>query len=297
MMLVQPVTGHNKNCEFRNLKADSYFIRHPASGKLFLASGIHCPASGSLASGIRLWIRMPVRPVAGSDVYFYKMLVYLANFRHPERQNERIHYKKWYKQNGYQVFGHLEYFFEGGGDATFVSKNLLFAGYGFRSQKEVFADFTYSSQILEFAQLENSNVDRGKDKTSAIQLQVYTEIQKMGDFRTILCQLNNDQFYHMDVCFCPLSSKLALWYPEAFTVDTRQRMAAEIELIPVTERDARNFVCNSVAVGRTLLMPADNGRPHDIEPQLIERGFDVVKLGMSEFLKSGGAVQCLVLKL
>uniref|UniRef100_A0A915KRJ3 Uncharacterized protein n=1 Tax=Romanomermis culicivorax TaxID=13658 RepID=A0A915KRJ3_ROMCU len=36
------------------VKADSYFIRRLASGKLFLASSIECPASGNLASGIRI---------------------------------------------------------------------------------------------------------------------------------------------------------------------------------------------------------------------------------------------------
>lgn len=191
----------------------------------------------------------------------YENKVYLAHFRHPERQGERAQYEKWYKMNGYETFGDTEHFFEGGGDATFVSENLLFAGYGFRSQKEV-----------------------------------YSKIQKLGNFRTILCELNNDKFYHLDVCFCPLSSKLALWYPDAFTVETRQRMQNELELIAITAKDATNFVCNSVAVGDTILMPGD-GKIHDIEPELRKRGFQIVKVDMSEFLKAGGAVQCLILKL
>uniref|UniRef100_A0A915KND6 Uncharacterized protein n=1 Tax=Romanomermis culicivorax TaxID=13658 RepID=A0A915KND6_ROMCU len=51
-------TGKRKSQSYKRFKADSYFTRHPASGKLFLASGIQCtasgiqcPASSNLASG------------------------------------------------------------------------------------------------------------------------------------------------------------------------------------------------------------------------------------------------------
>jgi N-dimethylarginine dimethylaminohydrolase len=189
----------------------------------------------------------------------YGKKVYLAHFRHPERQGERDHYEKWFRENGYEVFGDKDSFFEGGGDATFTSPDKLWAGYGFRSQKEV-----------------------------------YAKIQKLGNFKIIPCELNNDKFYHLDVCFCPLSDKLALWYPNAFTKETQERMKKEIELIEVTEKDAQNFVCNAVAVGDTVFLPKNCV---DIVPTLKSRGFKTVEIDLSEFLKAGGAIQCLVLKL
>lgn len=98
----------------------------------------------------------------------------------------------------------------------------------------------------------------------------------------------------MDVCFCPLTSNLALWYPNAFTSETQERMKKEIELIEVSENDATNFVCNAVAIGDTVILPK---KCLDIVPVLKSRGFKTIEVDLSEFLKAGGAVQCLVLKL
>lgn len=206
--------------------------------------------------------------------------VYLAHFRHPERQGERDHYEKWFRENGYEVFGDKDNFFEGGGDATFTSPDKLWAGYGFRSQKEVSRN---DIEIFTFVYVFFS-----------VYFQVYAKIQKLGNFKIIPCELNNDKFYHLDVCFCPLSDKLALWYPNAFTKETQERMKKEIELIEVTEKDAQNFVCNAVSVGDTIFLPKNCV---DIVPTLKSRGFKTVEIDLSEFLKAGGAVQCLVLKL
>lgn len=63
---------------------------------------------------------------------------YLSHFRHPERQGEREHYLKWLEKEGYEVIGKdKRMFFEGGGDAVFSSPTELWAGFGYRTQKEV----------------------------------------------------------------------------------------------------------------------------------------------------------------
>jgi len=189
----------------------------------------------------------------------YHNKVYLAHFRYPERQAERKFYEAWYRKNGFEVFGDTEYYFEAGGDCTFTNKDTLFAGYGFRSQKEV-----------------------------------YDKIQKLGDFKIVRCELVYDKYYHMDTCFCYLGSNLALWYPKAFSEDSQQRMKKEIDLIEVTEKDAERFVCNSIAFGKTVIVPKGCD---DIKPVLEKRGYEVVYVDLSEFLKGGGACQCLVLKI
>jgi len=188
----------------------------------------------------------------------YKNKVYLAHFRHPERQGEREHYKKWFEAHGFEVHGDTEHFFEGGGDACFAG-NKLFAGFGFRSQREV-----------------------------------YDKIQKMGDFTTVLCEMKDNRFYHLDTCFFPLSTELAMWFPAAFTEETQKRMKKEIELIAVPEADALKFACNAISSGNTVMLP--NGCPKTKEI-LVKKGFEVVDIDMSEFLKAGGACQCLIMKL
>ncbi|KRX83435.1 Uncharacterized protein T02_7349 [Trichinella nativa] len=187
------------------------------------------------------------------------IVVYLSNFRHSERQGERQHFKNWFLKEGYEVFSDDEYFFEGCGDASFSSKDLLWAGYGFRSEKAV-----------------------------------YDNVCKLGDFRKVLCELVNERFYHMDVCFSALSSDLALWYPKAFSEETQKRMKEEIELIEVSDADANNFACNALAVDKTIILPTNCT---DTRKVLENYGYQVKEVDMSEFMKSGGAVQCLVLKL
>jgi N-dimethylarginine dimethylaminohydrolase len=46
----------------------------------------------------------------------------------------------------------------------------------------------------------------------------------MGDFTTVLCEMKDNRFYHLDTCFFPLSTELAMWFPPAFTEETQKRM-------------------------------------------------------------------------
>jgi len=163
------------------------------------------------------------------------------------------------KRINFKVYGDTKYYFEAGGDCTFTNKDTLFAGYGFRTQKEV-----------------------------------YDKVQQLGNFKIILCELVNDKYYHMDTCFCDLGSNVALWYPKAFSEESRKRMRNEIELIEVSDRDAEHFACNSIAFGKTVIVPKGCD---DIRPVLEKRGYQVVYVDLSEFLKGGGACQCLVLKI
>ena len=64
--------------------------------------------------------------------------VYLSHFRHKERQGERAEYQKWFKSNSYDTTGDTaDGHFEGGGDCVFSRRDLLWAGYGYRTAKEV----------------------------------------------------------------------------------------------------------------------------------------------------------------
>jgi len=190
--------------------------------------------------------------------------VYLAHFRHPERQGERHYYEQWFKQQNFEIFGDTATFFEGGGDATFTSTTRLWGAFGFRSDRQVY------------------------DKIS-------TKF-KIPHLKSIVCQLSTPQYYHIDTCFCPLSETSALWFPGAFTEESQQRMKEEkdFELLPVSAADAQKFVCNSITIGKTVIAPAGCG---ETKAMLERKGFTVAEVDLSEFMKSGGACQCLVLKL
>ena len=83
-------------------------------------------------------------------------------------------------------------------------------------------------------------------------------------------ELIDPRFYHLDTCMFISKENLS------------------IKISAVSESQATNFICNSLAVKGTVITPASNhgsvfSRAHVCD--------------MSEFMKSGGAVKCLTLTL
>ena len=210
-----------------------------------------------------------IEPVPGlPDMVFtanaglvYKNTIVLPHFKHKERQGELPYFHTWFEKAGFKFANNVEEqapFFEGAGDALSAGKKL-FVGYGFRSDREF-----YETEPV---------FDQGK---------------------LIYCELSDPYYYHIDTCFCPLNDELAIWFPPAFSPDTQKRMAAEIELIPVVDNEAKRFACNAVVLGKNVIIPS--GCP-ELADTLTKRGFSVHQTDMNEFIKAGGACKCLTLRL
>ena len=110
-------------------------------------------------------------------------------------------------------------------------------------------------------------------------------------------ELIDGRFYHLDTCFCPLSGGELLYYPPAFDqygqVTIAERISAERRLA-VPEQEALRFACNSVCVGKHVVLPA--GCP--VTAALLEsRGYQPHPVPLDEFMKSGGSAKCLTLAL
>ena len=190
--------------------------------------------------------------------------VVLSRFFHEERQGEEPHFQKWFEDNGYTVFTLPESLpFEGAGDALLDrAGGWLWAGYGFRSELD---SHPYLAEWL--------------------------------DVEVLSLRLIDSRFYHLDTCFCPLTDGYLLYYPEAF--DTYSNRLIEMRVpedkrIAINEVDAVNFACNTVNVGRAVVM---NQASAELKQQLQNRGFTVVETPLTEFLKAGGAAKCLTLKM
>lgn len=186
--------------------------------------------------------------------------IILSHFKHKERQGEVPYFQAWFEKAGFNVINPEDsgLYFEGAGDSLFAGDNL-FAGYGFRTQRDFYATLPYFDQ----------------DKL-------------------VYCELVDPYFYHIDTCFCPLTPELAIWYPDAFSKESQQRMQNTIELIAVKQSEAKHFACNAVVLGKQVVLPA--GCP-DLSKELGTRGFSVHPCEMNEYLKSGGACKCLTLRL
>ena len=213
-----------------------------------------------------------VEPVAGSpDMVFtanaglaHAGIVVISSFYYPERQNEETHFRKWFTDAGYRVADlPREIPFEGEGDALFSSDGLrLWVGYGYRTGES-------SHPIL-----------RGLWSLDVAGL-----------------HLVDPRFYHLDTCFAPLRDGSLLYFPAAFDKASLARIESyypPAQRIVVSEEDAMSFACNAVNIGRTIVL---NRISSELECKLIVRGFEVVQVELSEFLKAGGAAKCLVMQL
>jgi N-dimethylarginine dimethylaminohydrolase len=184
--------------------------------------------------------------------------VVLSNFKHPERQPETDVYERWFKTAGYETHRlPRKISFEGCGD-TVILGDKMFAGYGWRS-------------------------DLGGIRRAA----------KILGLELIPLKLNHPNFYHLDTCFCLLGLQSAMYYPGAFSPSAIKKLKKHIpELIPLDVHDATMFACNSVVHDSQILMPAG---PQKILEELDVRGYEVKLINTSEFLKSGGSLQCMTL--
>lgn len=183
--------------------------------------------------------------------------VLLSRFRYAQRQVEVGPLRAWFQSRGYDVIEPPEGVnFEGEGDALFAG-DLVVAGY-----------------------LKRSDIAAHRWVASALGVTVLS------------VELVDPRWYHLDTAFFALTPKLVAYYPGAFDAYGRTVLEANFEVIRVTEAEALQFACNSVVLGRHVLMPA--GCPA-LAAEVADRGFTAHPVEMSEFMKSGGAAKCLTL--
>ncbi|MBE9046208.1 TIGR00300 family protein [Pleurocapsales cyanobacterium LEGE 10410] len=188
----------------------------------------------------------------------------LSRFFHPERQGEEPYFKKWFEDNGFNVFELPQDLpFEGAGDALLDREGRwLWAGYGFRSE-----------------------------------LDSHPYIAKWLDIEVLSLRLIDNRFYHLDTCFCPLTGGYLLYYPGAFDSYSNHIIEGRVpqeKRIAIAEADAVNFACNSVNVGQSVVM---NKATNSLKQRLGDVGFTVIETPLTEFLKAGGAAKCLTLRI
>lgn len=190
--------------------------------------------------------------------------VILSRMATQERAPEVAHFADWYRHQGYTLLTlKSDGAFEGMGDLLWhPDKNILWGGFGFRTDPKV-----------------------------------YEEIAALVETPVQLLELIDPEFYHLDTCFSPITSEIALYYPPAFTVEGQKLLKTFFkDLIEVPKQEALvGFACNGDSPdGKHYLL--QKGSPVTMR-ELSARGFQPVELETSEFLKSGGSVFCLKMKI
>ncbi|MDH6486623.1 dimethylargininase [Streptomyces sp. SAI-127] len=193
----------------------------------------------------------------GAVVVDGKVLV--ARFRHAQRTGESAAYAQWFRAHGWTEIQQATRINEGEGDFLLAGE-LLLAGSGFRSETAAWAE---AAEFLGRPVLGLTLVD--------------------------------PRFYHLDTALAVLDDEQIMYYPGAFSSQSREALAERFpEAVLASEQDARVFGLNAVSDGRHVVLAQAARR---LAGQLRERGFEPIGVDLSELLKAGGGVKCCLLEL
>ncbi len=208
---------------------------------------------------------LPDLVFTANAAFVYNDTAVIAHYKFPERRGEEPWCAEWFRKQGFKVVQMPEHvFFEGAGDALV---------YSHEGQDRVLAGYRTRTDIASHSLL-----------TSATGLPVLS------------LELINPRFYHVDVCLCPLADGHLIYAPDSFDEYGNAVIEANVppeKRIPVLPEEAARFACNAVNVNDTVLFNQGSERLADA---LKQRGFNVVQVDLSEFLKSGGSSKCLTLR-
>lgn len=188
----------------------------------------------------------------------------VSSFAHVQRQTEEPHMRRWLQDAGFLVWETpRETAFEGEGDVIFNAKgDHLWAAHGVRTCQ-----------------------------------QSHRHVADAWHIPVTSLHLVDPRFYHLDLCFAPLSGGHLLYFPEAFDAASLARIEAAYSAekrVAISESEATQFACNLINVGSKILM----GKvATDLSQRLTNLGYEVTEIDLSEFICGGGSAKSLVLRL
>jgi N-dimethylarginine dimethylaminohydrolase len=180
----------------------------------------------------------------------------LANFRFPQRRKETPHYRRWFREHGFETIDLTKVFSFEGGDCLPLGDAYL-VGTGFRANV---------GSCEELAQTLNTDV--------------------------IPLRLVDPAFYHLDMALLPLDAETAFYYPPAFSDNSRHLLQKLVPHLHELSRDeAQGYAANSFVTDGTVVV--QSGIP-GFAARLKKLRFNVIETDLSEFKKAGGGIHCLI---
>jgi N-dimethylarginine dimethylaminohydrolase len=227
----------------------------------FLRQQLAALADIAVMEGDPAWPDLVFTANAGLPLPGEKTFV-LSNFRYPQRQGEKALSRRWFEGRGWccvELASAVS--FEGAGDALLDCEDRLFVADGLRT-----------------------------DRAAAEALSAHVR----GPIFSL--RLIDPSFYHLDTCFCPLTSGYALYLPRAFDTASRELLGHTFgeRLIALTAEEGRLFCANAVNIDRVIAMNEPTPRLAGV---LGDAGFTLVRTPLTEFMKSGGSAKCLTLRI
>ena len=222
--------------------------------------------SGAYLKYIKPHPHFPDMVFTANAGFVHGKTVILSNNKHKERQGESPLFKQWFLDNGYRVIElPKRIYFEGAADAIFIN-DVLFMGYGFRTS-----------------------------------IEAHSIIANVFNVEYVSCELVDPYFYHLDTCFLHIKDRI-VYYRDAFSYKSIEQTIKKLiemclfsqiplDIFNTSESQAKQFVCNSVEIDDNIVTPMID---HD---DIFGQKHNVRECNASEFMKAGGAIKCLTLKL
>jgi len=201
--------------------------------------------------------------------------ILLSNFTSDPRKGEELVGEKFFQQMGYKT--HISPFkWEGEADIKHLYDNVYVGGYGIRSN-----------------------------------IKTYEWMEENFDMNIIKVAMVDEYMYHLDCSIFPLNHDKTLVCTELYDPEEIKQIEQHTEIIDVDVDDALFGMTNSVRLGNMILCASNiselkksdelyEGEKHKIESLekiCANEGMEPVIFNLSEYMKSGAMLSCMVMHL
>ena len=201
--------------------------------------------------------------------------ILLSNFTSDPRKGEEWVGKHFFDMMGYDT--HISpHKWEGEADIKYLYDNVYIGGYGIRSN-----------------------------------IRSYEWMEEQFDMNIIKVAMTDEYLYHLDCSIFPLNTDQTLVCTELYDPEEIRAIEQHTEIIDVDVEDALGGMTNSVRMGNMILCASNisemkksheyyEGEKHKIETLekiCSDAGMEPVIFNLSEYMKSGAMLSCMVMHL
>lgn len=201
--------------------------------------------------------------------------VLLSNFSSKVRIPETRVGESFFQQMGYDVVS-CPYHFEGEAELKHLFDNVYIGGHGMRSDKRA-----------------------------------YEWMEEQFDMKVITLEEKDPYLYHLDCSVFPLTREDTMVATELYTKEEIRQIERVTNIIDIAPNDAFSGICNSVRMGNVILNASnihemkrsdkyyedERQKNRALEDIAVKHAFEVAFFNVSEFMKSGALLSCMVMHL
>jgi N-dimethylarginine dimethylaminohydrolase len=201
--------------------------------------------------------------------------ILLSNYTSPPRQGEEFVGEKFFNQMGYKTTI-SPYKWEGEADIKYLHDNVYIGGFGIRSD-----------------------------------IKSYKWMEENYDMKIIKVKMVDEYMYHLDCSIFPLSPDKTMVCTELYEAEELKQIEKYTEIVDINVDDSTYGMANSVRLGNMILCASNiselkksdefyEGEKHKIESLekiCSDEGMEPVIFNLSEYMKSGAMLSCMVMHL